>query len=162
MSKYERLSRLLKIMTFIKAQKHLRRRDLANKCEVSIRTIQRDIDSLIYAGVPIFWANDGYKIMPDFFLPPVNLSFEEALHLVIATRAFSEDKEESQQRTIESAVSKIIARLSDDTRRRLEATLGNQEPGADGLENVRRNNSGKDFTRSTDNLQIYTREVSMD
>ena len=49
MSKYERLSRLLKIMTFIKAQQHLRRRDLASKCEVSVRTIQRDIDSLILA-----------------------------------------------------------------------------------------------------------------
>ena len=101
MSKYERLSRLLKIMTFIKAQRHLRRRDLARKCEVSIRTIQRDIDSLIYAGVPIFWENDGYKIMPDFFLPPVNLSFEEAFNLVIATRTFSKDKDESQQRTID-------------------------------------------------------------
>ena len=65
MSKYERLSRLLKIMTFIKAQRNLRRRDLARKCEVSVRTIQRDIDSLIYAGVPIFWSNGGYEIMPD-------------------------------------------------------------------------------------------------
>jgi len=127
MSKYERLSRLLKIMTFIKAQKHLRRRDLASKCEVSVRTIQRDIDSLIYAGVPIFWANDGYKIMPDFFLPPVNLSFEEAFHLVIATRASSEDMEESQQKTIDSAMSKIIARLPDETRHRLETTLDESE-----------------------------------
>ena len=52
MSKYERLSRLLKIMIFVKAHSNLRRGDLAEKCEVSIRTIQRDIDSLVYAGVP--------------------------------------------------------------------------------------------------------------
>jgi len=123
MSKYERLSRLLKIMTFIKAQRNLRRSDLAKKCEVSVRTIQRDIDSLVYAGVPVFWSKDGYEIMPDFFMPPINLNLEEALHLVIATRAFSKDKEEAQQRAIESAMSKVIARLSDETRYRLDEIL---------------------------------------
>jgi predicted DNA-binding transcriptional regulator YafY len=121
-SKYERLSRLLKIMTFIKAQRNLRRSDLAKKCEVSVRTIQRDIDSLVYAGVPIFWSKDGYEIMPDFFMPPVNLSLEEAFHLVVATRAFR-GQGESQQRAIESAVSKVIARLPDETRCRLDQIL---------------------------------------
>ena len=133
MSKYERLSRLLKIMTFIKAQRNLRRRDLARKCEVSVRTIQRDIDSLVYAGVPIFWSRDGYEIMPDFFMPPVNLSLEEAFHLVIATRIFSEGKEESQQRAIESAISKVIARLPDEIRDRLDEILAESWPETGGL-----------------------------
>ena len=124
MSKYERLSRLLKIMTYIRAQRNLRRRDLATKCEVSVRTIQRDIDSLVYAGIPIFWSKDGYEIMPDFFMPPVNLSLEEALQLVVATRAFSRGKEVMQQRAIESAIAKIIARLPDKTRSRLDEILG--------------------------------------
>lgn len=123
MSKHERIARLMKIMTFIKANRNLRRRDLARKCEVSIRTIQRDIDTLIYAGIPIFWSEDGYDIMSDFFLPPVNLSLDEAFHLVIAMKAFSEDKESSEQKTIEYAVSKIIARLPDETRYRLEEIL---------------------------------------
>jgi predicted DNA-binding transcriptional regulator YafY len=90
-------------------------------------TIQRDLDTLAYAGVPIFWADDGYQIMPDFFLPPVNLSVEEALHLVIASKAFSRDKDEFEQRIIESAISKIIARLPDDTRYRLEEILDETE-----------------------------------
>lgn len=123
MSKYERLSRLLKIMTYIKAQRNLHRSDLASKCEVSIRTIQRDIDSLIYAGVPIFWSKNGYEIMPDFFMPPMNLSLEEALQLVVASKAFAKDKEKSQQQMIESAVSKIIARLPNETRYRLDELL---------------------------------------
>lgn len=109
-------------MTFIKAQRNLRRSDLAKKCEVSVRTIQRDIDSLVYAGVPIFWSKDGYEIMPDFFMPPVNLNLEEAFHLVVATRAFR-GHGESQQRAIESAVSKVIARLPDETRCRLDEIL---------------------------------------
>ena len=127
MSKHERLARLMKIMILVKAQRHLRRKDLAMKCEVSIRTIQRDLDTLAYAGVPIFWTDDGYQIMPDFFLPPVNLSVDEALHLVIASKAFSRDKDEFQQRIIESAISKIVARLPDDTRYRLEEILDEAE-----------------------------------
>jgi len=109
-------------MTFIKAQRNLSRSDLARKCEVCVRTIQRDIDSLVCAGVPIFWSKDGYEIMPDFFMPPVNLSMEEAFHLVVATRAFK-DPGESQQRAIESAASKVMAILPDKTRDRLNQLL---------------------------------------
>jgi len=128
MSKHERLARLMKIVTLVRAQNNLRRKDLANKCEVSVRTIQRDIDTLIYAGIPIFWAEDGYEIMPDFFLPPLNLSVEEAFHLVTATKTFSKDKDDLQRRTLEYAVSKIIARLPSDTRYRLEDILGKNAP----------------------------------
>lgn len=131
MSKHERVARLMKIVTFIKAQKNLHRKDLANKCEVSVRTIQRDIDTLIYAGIPIFWSEGGYQIMPDFFLPPVNLSVEEAFHLVLATKAFSEDKGESQKHALEYALSKIIARLPEDTRYRLETILSRSISDAD-------------------------------
>ncbi|MBD3183889.1 HTH domain-containing protein [Candidatus Poribacteria bacterium] len=123
MSKHERLARLMKIMTLIKAQRNLHRKDLARKCEVSVRTIQRDIDTLSYAGVPVFWADEGYEIMPDFFLPPMNLSFEEAFHLVLAAEAFSEDIDKSKRQTIETAISKIIARLPNETRYRLEEIL---------------------------------------
>ena len=144
MSKYERLSRLLKIMTFIKAQRNLRRRDLALKCEVSVRTIQRDIDSLVYAGVPIFWSKGGYEIMPDFFMPPVNLSLEEAFHLVIATRAFSRGRDGVQQRAIESAISKVLARLPDETRCRLDQILDETWSEASGVEQMQ-----NDFWRNS-------------
>jgi len=124
MSKYERMARLLKIMVLIKARKAgLNRKELARLCGVSIRTIQRDIDTLAYAGIPVFWSDTGYEIMPDFFLPPMNLSLEEAFYLVAAAKAFSEDEGESRRTTIESAISKIIARLPSETRYRLDAIL---------------------------------------
>ena len=123
MSKHERLGRLMKIMILVRTRRNLRRRDLAEQCEVSVRTIQRDIDTLNYAGVPIFWSDNGYEIMSDFFLPPVNLSLEEALHLVVATKAFCVGREEPERRTIESAVSKIVARLPYETRCHLAEVL---------------------------------------
>ena len=124
MSKYERLARLMKIITFVEARRNLGRADLAGSCEVSVRTIQRDINSLCHAGVPISWTSDsGYEIMSEFFLPPINLTLEEAFYLVTITRVFSEDEEYIQRETVEYAISKIIARIPDQTRRKLEAAL---------------------------------------
>ena len=75
MSKYERLARLLKIITLVKANPRLNRNDLARICEVnSVRTIQRDVNSLAIAEVPIYWSGEGYEIMPGFFLPPLALT----------------------------------------------------------------------------------------
>jgi predicted DNA-binding transcriptional regulator YafY len=123
MSKYERLARMMKIMILIKAQTKPNRRDLAKECEVSVRTIQRDINSLSYAGVPVFWAEGGYEIMPDFFLSPVNLSLEEALYLVIAAMASCESKGESYKRNMEFALSKIIASLPSEVRDQVKAAM---------------------------------------
>jgi predicted DNA-binding transcriptional regulator YafY len=124
-SKYERLARLLKIITLVKANPRLTRSDLARLCEVdSVRTIQRDINSLAIAEVPIYWSGAGYEIMPNFFLPPLALSVEEALSLVLSANAYSEGEGKLHESTIESAVSKIVATLPSGTRKLLETGLG--------------------------------------
>jgi predicted DNA-binding transcriptional regulator YafY len=114
---------MLKIMILIKARRSQGRMELATECEVSVRTIQRDINSLNYAGVPVIWSDNGYEIMPDFFLPPLNLCLEEAFYLAIAVKASCEGMEESHQRKIESALSKIVAGLPDETRELLEVAI---------------------------------------
>lgn len=121
MSKYERLARLLKIITLVKANPRLTRSDLARLCEVnSVRTIQRDINSLAIAEVPIFWSGSGYEIMPDFFLPPMALNAEEALSLVLSARAYSDGEGKFHESSISSAISKIAAALPRSTRELLE------------------------------------------
>jgi predicted DNA-binding transcriptional regulator YafY len=116
-SKYERLARLLKIITLVKANPRLTRSDLARLCEVdSVRTIQRDINSLAIAEVPIYWSGEGYEIMPNFFLPPLALSMEEVLSLVLSARAYSEGEGKFHESTVGSAISKIVATLPKATR----------------------------------------------
>jgi predicted DNA-binding transcriptional regulator YafY len=120
-SKYERLARLLKIITLVKANPRLTRSDIARLCEVnSVRTIQRDINSLAIAGIPIYWSGEGYEIMPGFFLPPVTLSVEEALSLAISAKAYSEGEGKFHESTVGSAISKIMATLPRRTRELLE------------------------------------------
>jgi predicted DNA-binding transcriptional regulator YafY len=121
MSKYERLARLLKIITLVKSNPRLNRTDLARLCEVnSVRTIQRDINSLAIANIPIFWTGEGYEIMPGFFLPPLALTLEEALSLVLSAKAFTNGEGNFHEGAIESAVSKIIATLPEGARNLLE------------------------------------------
>ena len=48
--------------------------DLARRMEVSVRTIYRDIDTLVASGVPITGERGvGYLMAGDVFLPPLNL-----------------------------------------------------------------------------------------
>src|SRR5436190_16281580 len=66
-------------------------RDLADRFEVSVRTIERDISSLQQSGVPI-WATPGpgggYTVDPSMTLPPLNFTADEATAIAVAL-AFS-------------------------------------------------------------------------
>ena len=118
------MARLLKIVTLVRANPKLTRGDLARLCEVdSVRTIQRDINSLSIAEIPIYWSGEGYEIMPGFFLPSVALTEEEALSLVLSARAYSNGEGKFHENTIEFALSKIIATLPKKMRQSLEENL---------------------------------------
>ena len=112
---------MLKIITLVKADPRLTRSDLARLCEVdSVRTIQRDINSLAIAEVPIYWSGSGYEIMPNFFLPPLALSVEEAFSLVLSTGAYSGGEGRFHEGPAKSAISKILSALPKATRELLE------------------------------------------
>jgi predicted DNA-binding transcriptional regulator YafY len=62
-------------------------RQLADRFEVSVRTIERDLGALLEAGVPIYATpgpGGGYAIDKDHTLPPVNFTPDEATALAIA------------------------------------------------------------------------------
>lgn len=93
MRRSDRLSQIIEIVQ--DGRLHLAR-DLAEKLEVSLRTIYRDIDTLVASGVPIEGARGvGYLLREPVFLPPMNLSLAEleALHLGMAIVAQAADTE---------------------------------------------------------------------
>jgi len=49
-----RASRLLSILTTLQARGQVTAPALAEACEVSVRTIYRDIDALAAAGIPVY------------------------------------------------------------------------------------------------------------
>jgi predicted DNA-binding transcriptional regulator YafY len=86
-------------------------RRLADRYEVSVRTIERDIGALQQAGVPIFadvGRRGGYAIDPAMTLPPLNFTPAEAVAVSVALRAAAGSPFAREAR---SALRKIIAAM---------------------------------------------------
>lgn len=83
-----RVHRLLRVITLLRAQRAPTVADLAEQLEVSRRTVFRDLNMLELAGVPYYYdePSGGYRIAQTFFLPPVNLTLDEALALLTLAR----------------------------------------------------------------------------
>jgi predicted DNA-binding transcriptional regulator YafY len=93
MRRSDRLSLIIEIIQ--DGRLHLAR-DIAEQLEVSVRTIYRDIDTLVASGIPIEGERGvGYLLREPVFLPPMNLSLVEleALHLGMAIVAQAADGE---------------------------------------------------------------------
>ncbi len=59
-------------------------RQMAERCEANVRTIQRDLLELEIMGVQLERAGRGYRLRGGYFLPPLNLTTAEAASLYLA------------------------------------------------------------------------------
>ena len=88
MGKTHRMARLVKVMYMIhESHRGLTAKEIANQCEVNLRTAYRDIEDLDYEiRVPIVKDGVRYRIMDGYFLPPVQFSLPEAMTIFLAAR----------------------------------------------------------------------------
>lgn len=110
MEKASRLWRTLKIFTLIEGKPGITASELAENCEVSLRTVYRDINLLKLAGIPLYH-DRGYRVSEGFFLPPVHFDLIETLSLAMGAELLSRQKGTPFQRGVESAMEKILAVL---------------------------------------------------
>ena len=81
----KRLSRLTAILTQLQTKRLLTATTLAEKFNVSVRTIYRDIRTLEQAGVPIITEDGkGYSLMEGYKIPPVMFTEAQANALITA------------------------------------------------------------------------------
>lgn len=80
-----RIRRLLKLIGMLQAGRGYNAEALAQACEVSRRTIFRDLDALRQSGVSLEYDDhqQRYYIPKAIFLPPTNFTPEEALALIV-------------------------------------------------------------------------------
>lgn len=85
-------SRLFKIVYHLLDKGQATAPELAEKFEVSVRTIYRDIDALSGAGIPIYTEtgrNGGIRLMDGFVLDKVVLSGEEKQEILMALQSIN-------------------------------------------------------------------------
>jgi len=73
------------MITLLQGNRSYTARQLASELEVSRRTVFRDLNMLELARIPYFFdeLTGGYRVNPNFFLPPINLTLPEALAILI-------------------------------------------------------------------------------
>ncbi len=85
-------SRLFKILYYLLDKKRATAPELADKFEVSVRTIYRDIESLSGAGIPVYTEpgrNGGIYLLHDFVLDRALLSESEKRDVLTAIQSIS-------------------------------------------------------------------------
>ena len=90
-----KLERLMTITILLLNRKRIQAQELADRLEVSLRTVYRDLESLGQAGIPIIsytGSEGGYEIMDSFRLDRQLLSFDELTALFTALRGLESTK----------------------------------------------------------------------
>ncbi|QIQ21659.1 helix-turn-helix transcriptional regulator [Zophobihabitans entericus] len=82
-----RADRLFQIIQFLRTRRLTTAKWLAEKLEISERTVYRDIQDLMSTGVPIDGeAGVGYVLRKDYDLPPLMFDLDELTTLVLGAR----------------------------------------------------------------------------
>jgi predicted DNA-binding transcriptional regulator YafY len=103
-----RFDRITAILIQLQSKKVVKAQDLADRFEVSLRTIYRDIRSLEEAGVPLYGeAGVGYSIVDGYRLPPVMFTREEATAAVAAEKMMEQLSDKVIRKHYESFMYKV-------------------------------------------------------
>jgi predicted DNA-binding transcriptional regulator YafY len=117
-----RSERLLELIQVLRRHRHpVSGQTLSDELGVSLRTIYRDVQTLIGQGASIDGeAGVGYVLRPGFVLPPLMFSDEEIEALVLGSRWVAQRTDEPLACAAANAIAKIAAVLPDDLRERMD------------------------------------------
>lgn len=104
----KRFDRIVSILIQLQSKKIVKAQELADRFDVSLRTIYRDIRTLESSGVPIYSeAGVGYSLVDGYRLPPVMFTQEEAGSFVAAEKLMQKFTDKNLGNHFQSAMFKI-------------------------------------------------------
>ena len=117
------LARLIQLIVLLQTERCPNARRLAEICEVSRRTIYRDLAALAEAGITVLYRSDrqGYQLAQNVFLQPPKIEEREALALLVSCRQWGSGDDMGLRRHANQAIDKLIQGLPDGMRTRLLA-----------------------------------------
>ncbi|TMH10138.1 MAG: YafY family transcriptional regulator [Betaproteobacteria bacterium] len=117
-----RADRLFQLVQLIRGRRLSTADFLAQRLEVSVRTVYRDVADLQAQGVPIEGeAGVGYRMRSGFDLPPLMFTKDEAQALVASVRIAQPRLDPALAAQAEAALSKILAVLPSASRAAAES-----------------------------------------
>ena len=123
-------ARLLELLELLQARPLTTGGEIADQLEIDRRTVRRYVAALQELGIPVEGqrgVGGGYRVRPGYRLPPLMLSDDEAVVVVLGLIAARRQGLDSDSGSVDGALTKIHRVLPDPLRRRVEAletTLG--------------------------------------
>lgn len=115
------IERLNAILIHLQSKRIVKASEIAERFEISLRTVYRDIRALEASGVPIgAEAGVGYFLMENYKLPPVMFTKEEASALLFGEKLVEKMSDYQMKSDFCSALYKIKAILNPEEKDRLE------------------------------------------
>ncbi|RYZ30967.1 MAG: YafY family transcriptional regulator [Chitinophagaceae bacterium] len=123
-----RIDRLFGILTLLQSKKFVSAESIAERFEISVRTVYRDVKALGEGGIPVsFETGKGYFIVQGYFLPPVSFSSEEANALLLMETMVRGFADKSIHTHYSSALQKIKAVLRSSQKESIEFLQSNMK-----------------------------------
>lgn len=107
-----RIDRVSAILIQLQSKRVVKAQEIADRFDISLRTVYRDIKALDEAGIPVIGeAGIGYSIMDGYRLPPVMFTQDEAAAMITAGKIVDKLTDQSTRKSYEEALTKIKAVL---------------------------------------------------
>jgi predicted DNA-binding transcriptional regulator YafY len=117
-------TRTLRLLSLLQTHRYWPGTELAQRLEVSVRTLRRDIDRLRELGYPVEaqrGVDGGYQLAAGAALPPLVVDDEEAVALAVGLQAAAQDAVEGIAESSVRVLAKVIQVMPARLRRRVEA-----------------------------------------
>lgn len=117
-------ARMLRLLSLLQTHRYWPGSELAERLEVSPRTLRRDIDRLRdlgYAVDAVRGVAGGYQLRAGGQLPPLLLEDEEAVAIAVALRTAASGAVAGMEETALQALTKVIALMPPRLRHRMDA-----------------------------------------
>lgn len=117
-------ARLLQLLSLLQTRRDWPGADLADRLEVSPRTVRRDVDRLRDLGYPIqatMGTGGGYQLGAGAALPPLLLDDDEAVAVAVGLRTAAQGGVSGIEETSVRALAKLLQVLPSRLRRRVDA-----------------------------------------
>ncbi|MDN5893718.1 MAG: YafY family transcriptional regulator [Nocardioides sp.] len=124
-------ARMLRLLSLLQTHRYWPGGALADRLEVSARTLRRDIDRLRELGYPVDASRGvagGYQLQSGATMPPLLLEDEEAVAIAVGLRTSAAGAVEGMEETALAALTKVISLMPPRLRRRMDALQSHTIP----------------------------------